>query len=129
MARRLCGDAGTSSGAFPLAQQLRQLGEVRRHAAVLVAGEQLGHRAPTGSSSKYTYASACPVASLTMKRALLCSSIGAAGSGAPDGTGMIADRLVANRMDTAARRCVLLLIRFRPPCWKVRESGWRGYAN
>ncbi len=29
-------------------QQLRQLGEVRRHAAGLVAGEQLGRRARTG---------------------------------------------------------------------------------
>jgi len=29
-------------------QHLRQLGEVRRHAAGLVAGEQLGRRPPTG---------------------------------------------------------------------------------
>ena len=33
-------------------QQLRQLGEVSRHTARLVTGEQLGRRAPAGSSSK-----------------------------------------------------------------------------
>ncbi len=63
----------------------------------------------------------CPVASFTMKHASLCSSITQGGGKRRAGGhgAMIADRLVANRMGTAARRCVLLLIRFRPPCCDV----------
>ena len=48
--------------------QLRQLGEVCRHAAGLVAVSRLvAERRCGSSSSKYKWPSACPLASLTMK--------------------------------------------------------------
>ena len=42
------GGAGPSTGCPPFAAAAPPLGEVYRHAAGLVAGEQLGRRAPSG---------------------------------------------------------------------------------
>jgi hypothetical protein len=54
-------------------QQLRQLGDVDGDAPRFVTRQQLGRR-PSGSSSQYTKANACPLTSRTMKHGAVSST-------------------------------------------------------